>query len=117
MKMSSGMEIKREDHAKYQDMLNDGRYDNAVHALIDAHMAKNDLDDTSFDDAVFVMTYLKKLRKGVYESIFESLRNHVPPLVALAGVLGVLGVKEDDIDGAFGMKTSAVSGLYVPGRE
>jgi hypothetical protein len=111
------MEIKREDHARYQDMLNDGRYDNAVRVLMDMDAQMGDLGDTYFDDAVFVMTYLKKLRKGVYESIFESLRNHVPPLVALAGVLGVLGVKEDDIDGAFGMKTSAVSGLYVPGRE
>jgi hypothetical protein len=114
--MSSGMNIKQEDHARYQDFINSGGLDKLIDTFVEANtkIMPSKVGIGEIGDALFVMTYLKKLRKGVYESIFESLRNHVPPLVALAGVLGVLGVKEDDIDAAFGMKTSAVSGLYVP---
>jgi hypothetical protein len=110
------MNLKREDHELYQEFINSGRLDEIIDKFVEADnkMMPSKIGVGEIYDAIFVMTYLKKLRKGVYESVFESLRNRVPPLIALATVLAVLGVKEDDIDGAFGIKSSAVSGLYVP---
>lgn len=108
------MSIKKADHARYQEYVNDGTVEDVLYDL--KQLADDPLEDdsTTFEDAVFLISYLRKLRKGVYESIFDSLRNRVPPLLALAAVLGVLGVSEDSIDAAFGMKTDAVSRILVP---
>jgi hypothetical protein len=108
------------DHRKYQEMVDGGLVESLQRTIVAGEFMLQDTGMTEIaieemeNDLKFAFNYLRKMRKEVIEGVFKSLKSGQPAILALVDVLGAVGVKSADIDGAFGMNTSAVKGILLP---